>query len=82
MESDSMNNSIDRIKDLLVKNGFSSDDESTLDEIAEEISESIVGLNDRRAIADTIYGNMVAMGISFRDNDNLMGVAENIAGSI
>jgi hypothetical protein len=72
----------EKIKGLLVSNGFTNIDENTLNELAEEISESIVGLHDERAIADTIHGNLVASGIDFKDVDNLMEISEDIASSL
>lgn len=73
----------DNIKNLLVNNGLNPGTPgNNLEELAQEISESIEGLSDRRSIADTIYGNLVASGVSYRDVDNLMGVAERITNSI
>lgn len=77
-----MDNSKERIKELLIHNGFTSVDENTLEELAEEVAESIQGLKDKRAIANTIHGNLVASGVNFKKINNLMGIAENIASSI
>lgn len=75
---------VENIKNLLVSNGLrnAGTPGNNLEELAEEISESIEGLNGKRALADTIYGNLVASGVSFRDTDNLMGIAEKITNSI
>jgi len=77
-----MPKSIEEIKDLLVKNGFEGFDENTLQELAEEIAESTEGLRDQKVIANTIHGNLVASGVSFKDADNFMSICENIASYI
>lgn len=70
------------IKDLLTDNGFDHLEDDELDELAEEISESVKGLEEEGAIADTIYGNLVALGVDYEDVDDLMGIAEKIARSL
>jgi hypothetical protein len=81
MEVDFMDNSNKKIKDILLsRNIVNKHDE--LEEIAEEIAESIEGLKGKEEIANTIHANLVASGVSFKDVDNLMGVAEDIASQI
>lgn len=72
------------IKSLLVTNGLhdagtSGDD---LWRIAQEISGSIKGIENKQAIAQTVYGSLIACGIDFTEVDNLMKIAENIANTI
>jgi hypothetical protein len=75
---------VENVKNILAVNGLKNTGTSgnSLEELAQEICESVGGLREREELAQTIYSNLTASGVSFKDTDNLMGVAEDIAGSI